>query len=301
MNPCASSPANEAAELSASPSVESSLMTRLLTALVTVPLALAAVFLFPDRWLFLFVALCIAWAAGEFVSLVRHWAPDAPLRLIPILVVVVGWFAYRHLIQGGFPTADGDFGLTGLMLVTGLGVGVLVLFARTPFEQSLPAVGAFAFSVPYFALPIVAVVRLRQIDPWVVFLLFAIVWLGDSAAYYVGSTFGRHKMAPRVSPNKSWEGAIAGLVIALAATLAWSMWRFGRVEWGLMALGGVTGVAGQIGDLVESMLKRGAGVKDSGGLLPGHGGALDRLDALLFAAPTLLAGLMWLGPDLVGR
>lgn len=276
-------------------------MTRLLTALVAVPLALAAVFLFPDLWFFVFVALCIGWAAGEFVSLARHWAPRAPLALLPVLVVVVAALAYRHQLNQGTHANGGEFGLIAFMLVVGLGVGTLVLFVRTPSEQSLPAVGALTFGLPYFVLPIISLMLLRRMDPWVVFLLFAIVWLGDSAAYYVGSTWGRHKMAPRVSPNKSWEGAVAGLVTALGATVGWSMWRFGHVEWGLVALGGLTGLAGQVGDLVESMFKRGAGVKDSGGLLPGHGGALDRLDALLFAAPTLLAGLMWLGPQLVGR
>jgi len=276
-------------------------MTRLLTALVAVPLALVAVFLFPDLWFFLFVAFFIGWASGEFVTLARHWAPGAPLRLLPALVVVIGALAYRHEMNGGAHTAGGEFGLVAFMTVLALGVGTLILFVRTPSEQSLPAVGALAFGLPYFVLPIVSLMSLRRVDPWVVFLLFAIVWLGDTAAFYVGSTWGRHKMAPRVSPNKSWEGAVAGLLTALGATVAWSLWRFGGVQWPLVALGGLTGVAGQVGDLVESMFKRGAGVKDSGGLLPGHGGALDRLDALLFAAPTLLAGLMWLGPQMVGR
>lgn len=276
-------------------------MTRLLTALVAVPLALVAVFLFSDVWFFLFVSFFIGWASGEFVTLVRQWAPRAPLRLLPALVVVVGALAYRHEANGGTHTIGGEFGLIAFMMVLALGSGMLILFVRTPSEQSLPAVGALAFGLPYFVLPIVSLMSLRRIDPWVVFLLFAIVWLGDSAAFYVGSSWGRHKMAPHVSPNKSWEGAIAGLLTALGATVAWSMWRFGGVQWTLVALGGVTGAAGQVGDLVESMFKRGAGVKDSGGLLPGHGGALDRLDALLFAAPTLLAGLMWLGPQMVGR
>jgi phosphatidate cytidylyltransferase len=276
-------------------------MTRLLTALVAVPLTLVAVFLFPDLWFFLFVAFCIAWAADEFVNLARHWAPRAPLGLLPSLVVIVAALAYRHELNRGAAATGDDLGLMAFLLVLSLGVGTLVLFMKTPNDQSLPAVGALTFGVPYFVLPIVSLMLLRRMDPWVVFLLFAIVWLGDSAAFYIGSTWGRHKMAPRVSPNKSWEGAVAGMVAALGATIGWSLWRFGHVEWGLVALGGVTGLAGQVGDLVESMFKRGAGVKDSGGLLPGHGGALDRLDALLFAAPTLLAGLMWLGPELVGR
>jgi hypothetical protein len=97
-----------------------------------------------------------------------------------------------------------------------------------------------------------------------------------------------HKLAPAVSPNKSWEGAIAGLATSLAATAIWSQLRLGHVDAVLLAIGGATAVASQLGDLVESLLKRGFGVKDSGALLPGHGGFWDRMDAMLFAAPTLL-------------
>jgi len=96
-----------------------------------------------------------------------------------------------------------------------------------------------------------------------------------------------------VSPKKSWEGAIAGFVVSMLSVAVWSWWRLERLDPALLAIGVVTTVASQIGDLVESMLKRGAGVKDSGDLLPGHGGLWDRLDALLFAAPVL-AVLLWL-------
>ena len=104
-------------------------------------------------------------------------------------------------------------------------------------------------------------------------------------------------MAPVVSPNKSWEGAVAGLVVAVLATAAWSWWRLDRLSWPLIALGAVTAVAAQMGDLVESLIKRGAGVKDSGNLFPGHGGVLDRMDALMFAAPVWLLGLWLVGKE----
>jgi len=105
--------------------------------------------------------------------------------------------------------------------------------------------------------------------------------------------FGRHRLAPVVSPRKSWEGAIAGFATSLVAVVVWSDWRLGRIDLALVAIGGATAVAAQLGDLVESLLKRGAGVKDSGDLLPGHGGVWDRMDAMLFAAPVLLV-LLWL-------
>ena len=161
--------------------------------------------------------------------------------------------------------------------------------------------GALGFGTLYFALPLSSIHLLQGIDPWLILLLLAIVWLGDTAAYYVGSRIGRHKMAPVISPKKSWEGAAAGFLTAIAATLIWDVWRRGGLEPGLLAAAAATAVAAQIGDLVESMIKRGSGVKDSGNILPGHGGFLDRMDAMLFAAPVLLLGLWLAGVSAPGR
>jgi phosphatidate cytidylyltransferase len=130
---------------------------------------------------------------------------------------------------------------------------------------------------------------LRTLTPRAVLLLLLLVWGCDSFAYYTGKAFGRRKLAPRVSPNKTWEGTIGGLIGAtMIGAAAGTWWVFPEMgpERGALA-GALASSAGQLGDLVESMWKRGAGVKDSGIFLPGHGGFYDRVDSLLFAAPVL--------------
>jgi phosphatidate cytidylyltransferase len=266
-------------------------MQRLLTAAVAVPLFLAALFYLPAVWFFALVAGLVEWGAFEFVRVVRPWAPRAPLRLI-LLFVPLAAGALALALSGGGP-ADPGLWLAATAGALSLGLGTLLLVSGTPVQESLGAFGAFAFGVPYFALPIASLYRLKAVDPWLGFLLLAIVWLGDTAALYAGTAFGRHRMAPVVSPNKTWEGAAAGFLTGVGATAVWSFCQLREIDPRLLAVGASTAVAAQVGDLVESMIKRGAGVKDSGGGLPGHGGMLDRIDALLFAAPVLLAG-MWL-------
>ncbi len=130
--------------------------------------------------------------------------------------------------------------------------------------------------------------RLDQGVGWI-FVLMAATWLGDTGAFFAGRSFGRHKLAPVLSPKKTWEGAVGGFVAAMGGAVLFG-WITGLdVPWPMLALlGGVVDVFGVLGDLAESMLKRAFGVKDSGGILPGHGGILDRVDSLLFAAPVLL-------------
>jgi phosphatidate cytidylyltransferase len=253
---------------------------------------LAAVFWLPGWWFFVFMAAAINWAAFEYLIIVRQRAPRAPLRLLLVLAPLAA-YAISFALSDNTDLPALRLHLLAGALVISIGLGTVLLFSRTPLEETIPALGILGFGIPYFALPVASVFRLRQIDPWVVFLLLAIVWLGDTAAYYVGSRIGRHKLAPVVSPKKSWEGSAAGFVVGLVAALVWTLLRLRRLDVGILAASAVTAVAAQIGDLVESMIKRGSGVKDSGSILPGHGGVLDRMDALLFAAPVLLFTL-WL-------
>jgi phosphatidate cytidylyltransferase len=260
-------------------------MSRLLTAAVGVPIALAALFRLPGWAFFLAIAVAFTGAAWEFSRLARAAAPAAPWWALVAMVPAVAAVLAGGLEPGGF--VDGALPLA-VAAVIALGAGALTLAARTPVEQAPAAIGGLAFGVPYFAAPIAALYGLQQRDPWLVFLLLAIVWLGDTAAYYVGSAWGRHKLAPAISPGKSWEGAVAGFVVSVASTAIWSLARLERLDPVLLAIGALTALASQAGDLVESLVKRAAGVKDSGDLLPGHGGLYDRLDAMLFAAPALL-------------
>lgn len=266
-------------------------MKRVLTAAVGAPIILAALFFLP-AWAFLWLmGLIFSAAAVEFMAIARRWAPGAPLWILPPLALAGTLWIGHPGSADGFPLVE----VATFTFLTTVGFGTLLLFSRTPIPEVPAALGALAFGVPYFALPAAGLAHLQRLDPWVVFLLLAIVWMGDTAAYYVGRRWGRRPFAPVVSPKKTWEGAAASLGVAVVAMLVWSYLRLGYLELALLPVGIVTAIAAQVGDLVESIFKRAAGVKDSGRLLPGHGGILDRVDALLFAAPVLWLGLLALG------
>lgn len=275
-------------------------MQRLLTAAIATPIVLAAVFWLPGWWFFALMALVIDWAAYEYLQIVRPKVPHAPLRLLLVLAPLAA-YALSFALSDHTSLAELRLHLLAGALVLSVGLGTLLLFSRTPLEETIPALGVLGFGIPYFALPIASLHRLKELDPWMVFLLLAIVWLGDTAAYYVGSRIGRHKLAPVISPKKSWEGAAASFAVAILSAVLWSLWRRGGLDPRILAASALTAVAAQVGDLVESMIKRGSGVKDSGHVLPGHGGFLDRMDALLFAAPVLLFSLWLLGTDVAAR
>ena len=125
--------------------------------------------------------------------------------------------------------------------------------------------------------------------------IFASIWICDSAAFFGGTALGKHKLFPRVSPNKSWEGAIFGLLFAVIAMVISKAIILDFLSWfDVITIGSIVGIIGQIGDLIESLFKRDAGVKDSSGLIPGHGGIFDRFDSLLYAAPAVLLYIKYL-------
>jgi len=269
-------------------------MKRVLTAAILIPLVLVLVFLGPG-WMFTLGVAGISLLAGwEFLALARVRAEVAPPRVAVLVALVLLFF-------GNYRWPDQTATLIGALSLSLL---VYCCFV-SPVERVLNDAAASTFCLLYTGLTLTTLPSLREQSngaSLVVFLL-CVVWAGDIAALYTGRAFGRHKLAPNLSPHKTWEGtlgsvagslAIASVLLGLAALLASSSFdrltarlNFpgGLAHWLMVAL--VVNVAAQVGDLVESALKRSAGVKDSGAILPGHGGVLDRIDALLLAAPVL--------------
>jgi phosphatidate cytidylyltransferase len=269
-------------------------MKRLLTALVAVPLALAAVFRLPALGFFLVIVLLVEAAVLEYARMGRQTASGVPLTALMVAVPLVALAACGEALGLSVRGPGADVMLGAAALVP-LGFGTLALFSRAPLAAALSGLGLLAFGLPYFALPIISLTLVKVGDPWLLLLMLVIVWVGDTAAFYFGTRWGRRKLAPVISPNKSREGAVAGLLGSLLAAVAWSLWRQGSIDPAMLSLAAITAMAAQVGDLVESLIKRGAGVKDSGSLLPGHGGVFDRIDALLFAAPVWYFGLRFFG------
>lgn len=272
-------------------------MRRLLTALALAGVLLPALFLLDSAWFFGVVLGIALLSAGELITIARRLAPGAPYGVLYLSVPALACVLVldRPLLESASsgPAVGALVGavLTALVLIS----LTLVIVTQTPIEKAALGAALLALATPYLALAPAAIFRIHRWDAWLVFLLAAVVMLGDTAAFYVGRRFGRHKMAPVVSPKKTWEGAAGGWIASMLCGVVYSLTRLDGLDARLLVVCAVTAVAGQIGDLAESTFKRGAGVKDSGTLLPGHGGVLDRIDALLFAAPVFHLGLLWSG------
>ncbi len=269
-------------------------MTRILTAAVLVPLVLFVVFFNSPPLLTAVAALVAGMACWEFLGLAAA-SGAAGVPRIAVLCGVAVLFLCAFLRPEYTTPALG--GLAFLLL------GLCAF--RLPFPQVLPAAAAGVFALLYtgWSLTTLPLIAAQGNGHSLIQLLFLSVWSGDIAAYYIGRHFGKHKLT-RLSPNKTWEGTAASIIgtLVVTALLLFAANELERkgIEWlsypGSVArtllLAVVLNIAAQLGDLLESALKRGAGVKDSGSLLPGHGGILDRIDALLLAAPALWYALL---------
>jgi phosphatidate cytidylyltransferase len=265
-------------------------MSRFLTALVAVPLLLLLILRGP-AWLFL--ALATLFALAGFWELSRL-ADKVGWKLLPV------GYALSALSVCAFHPAFPGFQEVGPAIL--LCVGLAAVFTRKPGRETLAAVMATVFAVFYGGALLGAAVGLRMIEPdevgriWLVFLL-AVTMVGDAGAYFVGRALGRHSLAPVLSPKKTVEGLVGGVVFSLgtaALVRHLALPQLGMAT--AVGLGLSMAILGVVGDLFESLLKRSAGIKDTSSLLPGHGGVLDRIDSLLFAAPFLYLYLKWAEP-----
>ncbi len=175
------------------------------------------------------------------------------------------------------------------LLATLVGIISVPLLSRAPLEQSLKNGAMTLFGVLYLGLTLgpLSMTRLLPLGEWLIFFLLLVTWASDTGAYYVGTLYGQHRLAPTISPKKTYEGLVGGLIGAIIAAYVIRWWFLPELS-GLdcLVLGILLTLTGLWGDLTESAMKRSVGIKDSGGILPGHGGMLDRLDSLLFTAPA---------------
>ncbi|HZU24092.1 MAG TPA: phosphatidate cytidylyltransferase [Bryobacteraceae bacterium] len=255
-------------------------MKRVVTALVLLPF-IVWVILWANYWVFVAVLATLALLCFyEYEGIVDQHAVAKP-----------GPFAYAVGIAVLFaPRIELIFVVVVALLTLALALRFNDMSDCLPWAGALLLGLAYVFGCWHFAL------ELRTLNPWWLLFAVALNWAGDIAAYYVGRAIGRHRLAPVVSPKKSWEGAIASVLASLAFAALFIPRALPSVPlWAGLVAGGAGNIAGQFGDLCESALKRGAGLKDSGTLLPGHGGWLDRVDSTLFAMPVVYALATWLG------
>jgi phosphatidate cytidylyltransferase len=294
------------------------LLKRIATAVVLIPIVVLLVLRAPVPLLAAVAAVVALITIHEFLTLTESYNVR-PVRLPTY--IFVGLFFLLLAVNSGqekplLSTAIFVYAL-GFASAVAPFLFLTITMRRAELSSGYPAAAASVFSFTYIALPLGMLVQLRQQWAGAFFLLYLllVVWAGDIFAYFVGKSIGRHLMAPRISPKKTWEGAMASLVASVAVgvlvfqyatPLSSAMLRAGLIQrrdglFGLEqpAVGPILlltialNIAAQLGDLVESLIKRGAGAKDSGAILPGHGGMLDRIDALLFAVPVLWYYAAW--------
>lgn len=294
------------------------MLKRIATAVVLIPIVLVLTLRAPVSVLAVVVGFVALLTNHEFLKLTESYGVR-PLRLLTYIFCALFFLLLALNFGNDKPLLSTAIFVYSLGFAAAIAPFIFLTRAMKNEELSTgyPAAAASVFAFTYIALPMGMLVQLRQQWAGAFYLLYLllVVWAGDIFAYFVGKSIGRHLMAPRISPKKTWEGAAASLGASVA--VGWAMFHYalpvssallraGLIErrdglFGLeqpamgpvIVLTVVLNVAAQLGDLVESLIKRGAGVKDSGTILPGHGGMLDRIDALLFAAPVLWYYAAW--------
>jgi len=294
------------------------LLKRIATAVVLIPIVVLLVLRAPVPVLAVVAAVVALLTIHEFLKLTEAYGVQ-PLRW-PTYIFAGLFFLLLAINLGNekpLPSTAIFIYAVGFAAALAPFAFLTIVIRREQLSSGYPAAAAAVFAFTYIALPMGMLVQLRQQWAGAFYLLYLllVVWAGDIFAYFVGKSIGRHLMAPRISPKKTWEGAAASLAASVgvgwllfshAEQISSALLRAGLIVrrdgiFGLeipamvpvIFLTIVLNLAAQLGDLVESLIKRGAGVKDSGAILPGHGGMLDRIDALLFAAPVLWFYAAW--------
>jgi len=293
------------------------LVKRVLTAIILIPVVLLLVLRAPVEVFVLVSAVIALLAIRELLKLAEAYGVR-PLRT-PTYLLTGGFFLLVGFTPGATPLLS-----TSAFALVALSSAVLAPFLflaatmrRADLSSGFLAAAVSSFAFAYIALPMASLAQTREQWRGGFFILYLLllVWAGDIFAYFVGKSLGTRRMSPRVSPKKTWEGAMASVTASVAtgmlifhyavpiSTALLDAHLIERRDSGVFSQPGsllpivvlsiVLNVAAQFGDLVESLIKRGAGAKDSGAILPGHGGMLDRIDALLFAAPVLWMYLSW--------
>lgn len=239
------------------------------------------------------IALIAVLAMLEFINLGKMKGYHIPLVLcVVVMLIIMGGFVLKDLSV--------ELGMFAALLL----IPASYVFTKEPVEESLPSSAVAVLATTYVGLLSGSLIRLRHDFPegWkLVFFLLLVVWLGDSGAYYVGKKFGKHKLSPIISPKKTVEGLFGGMAVSIITAIVIHFTFFPKFPLLHAVIAGVIlSFAGVVGDLAESMWKRSAAVKDSGTLIPGHGGFFDRMDAMLFAGPVMLGGLWLIAHDGLG-
>jgi phosphatidate cytidylyltransferase len=280
---------------------------RVLTAAILIPVVVALVWWGPP-WLLAAIAAVIAiLALAEFFTLgdrvglraFRKWTMACTAGLfyaqysagaVEIRSVSLDVALVRRNVGV-------SLSLDALLLIFIFGAVSIGLATRRPLQEVLAAMAISSAGLLFIALPFSYLVRIELIERFgreLVLFTLVLIWAGDMLAYFVGRFLGRVPMAPVLSPKKTWEGAFANLVASLLVGFLFARWM-GNDVLTMLVIAALANIAGQMGDLIESAYKRGAAVKDSGGLVPGHGGVFDRVDSLILAAPVVCALYGWLG------
>jgi len=294
------------------------MIKRIATAVVLIPIVLSLVLKAPLYVLALVAGAIALLAVAEFLKLVTRYGVQ-PIGQATYLYVAVFFVFVVVASTNRTPLVQSTTVVYGIALATALAPFLFLTIAmrRADLSSGYPAAAASVFAFTYVAIPMALLVEIRQQAAgaiWVIYTLLA-VWAGDIFAYVVGKALGRHRMSPEISPKKTWEGAVASILASVIIGTLWfqhapgisaALLRVGLIGrrdgifgleqpslWPIIVLSAVVNLAAQLGDLVESLIKRGAGVKDSGSILPGHGGMLDRIDAMLFAVPVVWAYRAW--------